>query len=286
MTTNINFSFGRLMAITKLDIVENWKTNLYRIIGLYCGITVAFIGSTSGYQGYQHTDAYSMFCDRVGGILFLMLLFYSTLCASSIMEIMKTKDMRIRYMMIPATIFEKFLSRVLYTTIIAGVFFIISTILGEMTRLAIFPLLDAPAELGRFCLFDIASERTNIINYSSDTYLIPNVFHYLMIISYIVWIHSIFMLGGSYFRKSPFLKTFGICIGASVLLGIISANSSLIIDLLYSAQDFLLDNETWFNGRTIGIYTTIAFTTFSVLHWWLSYRLFKNSQITERKLFK
>ena len=37
MTTNINFSFTRLMAVMKRDMIENWKTNMYRLIGVYTG---------------------------------------------------------------------------------------------------------------------------------------------------------------------------------------------------------------------------------------------------------
>ena len=43
MTTNMNFSFTRLMAVMKRDMMENWKTNLYRFIGVYTGAAMAFL---------------------------------------------------------------------------------------------------------------------------------------------------------------------------------------------------------------------------------------------------
>ena len=54
MTTNINFSFTRLMAVMKRDMMENWKTNLYRLIACYSGAAMAFLfgmyGVLSGNQ--------------------------------------------------------------------------------------------------------------------------------------------------------------------------------------------------------------------------------------------
>lgn len=41
MDTNKFFSFPRIAMVMKREIMENWKTNLYRLIGIYAGI---FIG--------------------------------------------------------------------------------------------------------------------------------------------------------------------------------------------------------------------------------------------------
>ena len=35
MDTNKFFSFSRIAMVMKREIMENWKTNLYRLIGIY-----------------------------------------------------------------------------------------------------------------------------------------------------------------------------------------------------------------------------------------------------------
>ena len=118
MTTNINFSFTRLMAVMKRDMMENWKTNLYRLIACYSGAAMAFLfgmyGVLSGNRGETGETQYLGFCNTFHSILTFVTFFYLIVCASRIMEVMNTKNKRISYMMLPATIGEKFISRSIY----------------------------------------------------------------------------------------------------------------------------------------------------------------------------
>lgn len=287
MTTNINFSFTRLMAVMKRDMMENWKTNLYRLIACYSGAAMAFLfgmyGVLSGNRGETEETQYLSFCNTFHSILIFVTFFYLMICASRIMEVMNTKNKRISYMMLPATIGEKFISRVIYVCIISMVIFFIGLFFAELTRLALLPLFDAPEEFYRFCLFDIMSvSLDDTIRLNPGLYTGENsveIISYLFVISNCLWGHSIYILGGTYFKKHPFVKTWGIMIALFVIAAYIFGN--MIAKELFLYFD-PTDENFWIGTNTI----SIVFLVLTVINWTLSYHLFRNSQITDRKLFR
>jgi len=294
MTTNINFSFTRLMAVMKRDMMENWKTNLYRLIACYSGAAMAFLfgmyGVLSGNRGETGETQYLGFCNTFHSILTFVTFFYLIVCASRIMEVMNTKNKRISYMMLPATNGEKFISRAIYVCIISIVIFFAGLFFAELTRLALLPLFDAPKEFSSFCLFDIMSVSFyDTIHINPEAYGASSTFMpYLFLISNGLWGHSIYILGGTYFRKHPFIKTWGICMAAFFLILYLMINISdegTFIYILKWMED-LADKSSWINEEVIFSTISIIFLALTVFNWTLSYHLFRNSQITDRKLFR
>ncbi len=294
MNTNMNFSFTRLMAVMKRDMMENWKTNIYRLIGCYSGMAMAFLfgmnGILSGNRGETGEMQYEGFCNTFHSTLIFVTFFYLIVCASRIMEVMNTKNKRISYMMLPATIGEKFISRVIYVCIISMVIFFVGLFLAELTRLALLPLFDAPAEFSRFCLFDIMS-----VSFYDTIHINPEVYEtsstfipYLFLISNGLWGHSIYILGGTYFRKHPFIKTWGICMAAFFLILYTLVNISDEGTLIYILKwmENLADKSSLINEEVIFSTISIIFLIFTVINWALSYHMFRNSQITDRKPFR
>lgn len=293
MTTNMNFSFTRLMAVMKRDMMENWKTNLYRFIGVYTGAAMAFLfgmnGILSSGRGETGEAQYAGFCDTFHSILIFVTFFYLLICASRIMEVMNTKNKRISYMMLPATTGEKFISRVIYVCIISMVIFFVGLFFAELTRLALLPLFNAPEEFHRFCLFDIMSVSFyDTIHINPEAYGASSTFiPYLFLISNGLWGHSIYILGGTYFRKHPFVKTWGICMAVFFLIVFTLINISDEGTLLYMFKwiENLVNKNSWINENVIFTTISMFFLVLTVINWTLSYHLFRNSQITDRKLF-
>lgn len=192
---------------------------------------------------------------------------------------MNTKNKRISYMMLPATIGEKFISRVIYVCITSMVIFFVGLFFAELTRLSLLPLFDAPEEFHRFCLFDIMSVSFyDTIHINPEVYGTSSTFiSYLFLISNGLWGHSIYILGGTYFRKHPFIKTWGIMMLLFVIIAYIFGR--MVAKELFSYFD-PTDVDLW-NVNII----SIIFLVLTVINWTLSYHLFRNSQITDRKLF-
>lgn len=287
MTTNMNFSFTRLMAVMKRDMMENWKTNMYRLIACYSGAAMAFLfgmyGVLSGDKGETGEIQYESFCNTFHSILTFVTFFYLMVCATRIMEVMNTKNKRISYMMLPATNGEKFISRAIYVCITSMVIFFVGLFFAELTRLALLPLFDAPKEFSSFCLFDIISVSFyDTIHINPEAYGTSSTFiPYLFLISNGLWGHSIYILGGTYFRKHPFVKTWGICMVAFIIFAYIFINLSRESIILS------IENETlWADTEVLLQILSIIFLALTVFNWTLSYHLFRNSQITDRKLFR
>lgn len=274
-------------------MMENWKTNLYRFIGVYTGAAMAFLfgmnGILSSGRGETGEAQYAGFCDTFHSILIFVTFFYLLICASRIMEVMNTKNKRISYMMLPATTGEKFISRVIYVCIISMVIFFVGLFFAELTRLALLPLFNAPEEFHRFCLFDIMSVSFyDTIHINPEAYGGLSTFmSYLFLISNGLWGHSIYILGGTYFRKHPFVKTWGICMAVFFLIVFTLINISDEGTLLYMFKwiENLVNKNSWINENVIFTTISMFFLVLTVINWTLSYHLFRNSQITDRKLF-
>lgn len=288
MATNINFSFKRLAAVVKRDLVENWKKNFYKAVGCYCGLAAGFLTlliSRSGMYCSSNEIAYDRLCDSAHTFLMIFICIYMLVSASSILEITNTKEKRISYMMLPATKGEKFLNRVLHSIVVSFLIFIVSLIMAELTRMALTPLFNVPDSFSRFCLADV---------FTADRYepmLRDSIFptSVILLLSYILWVHSIYILGGSYFRKRPFVKTVGICFAVSFLIGFFSVSIVENTDSQYIFKwiNEFADNHTWMKDFDVmmGILSFILLA-FTAIHWTISYRLFTKMQITERKLFR
>ncbi len=128
------FSLPRFINLCRKEMVENWKSNVLRIVLLYGVMTVVMVWN--GYFAYR-THRFGSFsrrhmeADPAWGfilIAFLWFLFgFGCLSGSLLtMEKMKSKTNRLSALMTPATPFEKFFSRWLVSTIVLLVVFLIA----------------------------------------------------------------------------------------------------------------------------------------------------------------
>lgn len=293
MNTSINFNFHRVISVLKRDLIENKKTNLYRLFGCYAMLCVFFILNSSAMNidsvyDYGHTAEffYQRFCNNVLGVVIFFWILLSEYAASLIMENMSTKEKRISYLMLPATMLEKFVSRGIYVVFSVIVVFAISLPLAEITRLITVPIFDLPQEFKKFCLFDVAKMFIDQhkeplivggIPYSYTLYM----FTYFM--TY-VWIHSLFILGGSFFYTRAFIKTLAIMFSIAIIAGLLLANiiDSSFINFIGNISSDLSRTS----ANTVLCITGLVLIALTVLNWWLGYYLFCKSQITDRKLFR
>ena len=111
MNANRYFSFSRLALVMKRDFMENWKTNLYRFLGAYCGFLILM------FIGYLSADSFISFSELVYRGYASVLIIGGFFWASIIMEPMNTQQNRASFLMLPASSLEKFIARTLYVTL-------------------------------------------------------------------------------------------------------------------------------------------------------------------------
>ncbi len=102
MDTNKFFSFPRIAMVMKREIMENWKTNLYRLIGIYAGFLLVMVFTMSK-QASSYSDpqvAFQHYCSNVLGAFVLIIGIFGIVYAANIMENMITKEKRIAFLML------------------------------------------------------------------------------------------------------------------------------------------------------------------------------------------
>ena len=284
MSTNRYFSFSRLGLVMKRDLMENWKTNLYRFLGPYAGFLIAMLGC------YMVDSDYESFAAVVLSAFTLVLFFGSAYNASIIMENMSTPQQRVSYLMLPATSLEKFVSRALYVTFGFFLMLIIALLLAEATRFLFLPLFHLPEEYHRSILPFVTEKLTTVevmkfVGKGAEESV--HIGYLGMIINWLAILlgHSFFILGGCYWQKHPFWKTVGVIILVTNLLTLFS------ILLLQSLGDidwciveaWLDANLKWIHVEGIMTFVIVWMALHLVFNWWLSYKLFTRSQVIQPK---
>ena len=138
MDTNNFFSFSRIAMVMKREIMENWKTNLYRLIGIYAAFALVMIlHMWTMSSGRSSQISFTTYCSNIMGTFVFIIGIASIAYAANIMENMITKRKNVSlFLMLPATMIEKFVARFLIVTVGMAAAIIVAASLAEITRLS------------------------------------------------------------------------------------------------------------------------------------------------------
>lgn len=292
MDTNNFFSFPRIAMVMKREIMENWKTNLYRLIGIYAAFTLVMIlnmlksGSNSNPQ-----MAFQQYSTTVMGMFIFIIGIASLTYAANIMENMITKEKRIAFLMLPATMVEKFVARFLIVTVGLVVAVVVAASLAEITRYLVLPLFNVPETFHQSVLYQVLSMASldGEQAYRGSGYALnmpyQNWLGEMCGWAFLIWSHSLYILGGSYWYKKPFFKTLGALIFISILCSVLSVHiiSWVGNDGMRSFAEWLEANFQWMTLNKLLSLGVAFFSAFTMFNWWLSYRLFTRSQVIKPK---
>lgn len=287
------FSMTRVQHIMRRDLIENWKSNLYGLLGIFAACffpMLGFLWSAERWteEGYPEVYSFERFCGNMLGIIGLVVSVAMIYYASRIMKCMDNKEKRISYLLLPATKLEKFFSRALFVTVGTALMILVALLALELTHYLLLPLFDLPAVYSQPMLVEVFSMRW--AHASVDATGEPVYSWWLMqllVWIFCLWNHSLFILGGSFWYKHPFLKTIGACLAVTILGGILFANlaeGGFLVRFSDWMQEHYQDTPQTVNGLLTII--SIVFLLFTVFNWWLSYRLFTRSEVVKRKLWR
>lgn len=292
MDTNNFFSFPRIAMVMKREIMENWKTNLYRLIGIYAAFTLVMILNMlkSGSNGNPQM-AFQQYSTTVMGMFIFIIGIASLTYAANIMENMITKEKRIAFLMLPATMVEKFVARFLIVTVGLVVAVVVAASLAEITRYLVLPLFNVPETFHQSVLYQVLSMASldGEQAYRGSGYALnmpyQNWLGEMCGWAFLIWSHSLYILGGSYWYKKPFFKTLGALILISILCSVLSVHiiSWVGNDGMRSFAEWLEANFQWMTLNKLLSLGVAFFSAFTMFNWWLSYRLFTRSQVIKPK---
>ncbi len=287
------FSMIRVQYIMRRDLIENWKSNLYGLLGIFAACffpMLGFLWSAERWteEGYPEVYSFERFCGNMLGIISMVVSVAMIYYASRIMKCMDNKEKRISYLLLPATKLEKFFSRALFVTVGTVLMILVALLALELTHYLLLPLFDLPAVYSQPMLVEVFSMRW--AHASVDATGEPVYSWWLMqllVWIFCLWNHSLFILGGSFWYKHPFLKTIGACLAVTILGGILFANlaeGGFLARFSDWMQEHYQDTPQTVNGLLTII--SVVFFLFTVFNWWLSYRLFTRSEVVKRKLWR
>lgn len=278
MVRDTLFCMPRFINLCRKEMVENWRSNVLRIVLLYGVMAVILLWN--GYFEYRgNYPSYYLERNEDSAWRFALVAFmwflwgFGCLSASFTMETMKTKTSRLSVLMTPATLFEKFFCRWMLSTVVFLIVFLITFKLADYTRFLIYSLsypdlkVIAPVKL------------THLVGDAKGYYtLCRTSIELIAVVAVYFFFQSCFVLGSSIWPKNSFLKTFA---------------AGSIITISYTIIAYFLSKALW--GDTFshlsGVYMSeesmlnlliIASTFFALLNWALAYYRFKESEIIQR----
>lgn len=266
------FSLPRFMNLCRKEMVENWRSNVLRMVLMYGVMAVVMVWN--GYFAYRGTYDY----ENDPAWVFLLVVFiwalwgFGGLSASFTMERMKSKTSRTSMLMVPATPFEKFFSRWFVFTVVYLVVFLISYKLADYTRLIIYSLAYPEKD------FIAPVALSHLVGDEKYYTLCNSGLEFGALMSGYFFVQSLFVLGSSIWPKNSFLKTFA----AGTVIVMVYFLAGILMSKI------LLENGQYYSGGifeskdTILSIIIVAGIFFALMNWTLAYFRFKESEIINR----
>lgn len=265
MENNQFFNLRRFGMLCRMEWIGAWKMHLRRFVACYAGLAFVLVGyglgdSNPSLPAYEHNLRF-----LVHAGLFVMGAFF----ASCFMECMKTKEGRIAYLMLPASAFEKYLSRWLLFTVGFVLMYILAFELADWTRVVVSKmyysdLAEQIKPLDLSCYIYGADGNVSIWSLQRTGILITMC----------CFVQSLFVLGSSIWPK----KTIGKTLIAIVMICLANIQLGHFICKEWGGfhNPILNDNDAMtYLVMTIG-------AVFAVFNWTLAYFRFKESEIINR----
>lgn len=269
------FSLPRFMNLCRKEMVENWKSNVLRIVLLYGVMAVVMVWN--GYFEYRtyHTTS------NDPAWTFLLIAFmwalwgFGCLSASFTMEKMKTKTSRTSALMVPVTPFESFFSRWFVYTVVFLVVFLMTYKLADYTRVLIYSLIYpekdfiAPVDLSRL-----------VGNIRGCYTLCRTGWEFGVLIAGYFFVQSLFVLGSTIWPKNSFLKTFAA--GAVITVIYILVAFAMIKLVIHKNMHYAFPDDIAISYSMRWALFIATLSAFTLLNWTLAYFRFKESEIINR----
>lgn len=201
------------------------------------------------------------------GLFFLA--FAMLFCASYLFSFLKTKPQRSTYLMLPASNMEKYLVSFLYAVVLMFIGTFVAYCVADTLRM----LLDLIT--GRVVIWGVPYFFEPFNFYDAPWLLI------VWAIGIMLYFHSVYILGGTLFRKlAPLLTSILVVIGFFLVMWGIRASSGWI-DWHAFPKSYNFEGEPVFHWL---FYVLIVLAyLLTAIHYWLSYRIFCRMQVINHK---
>ena len=287
-----SFSFNRFGKTLRWVMAVNFRTLLMWTIG---SVVAVFVGELMTAE-MGHYSAYEMVYKfgTMGSALFILV---SLIMASTIVSSVNEKRKRQAFLMMPSTNLEKFLSLLVYTSVICVACVLLAFVLGDCLRMAWFKMqsyfveyqvqvsVSDPAETYHgwsSALPKLIENLTpNVLDPESDRYTwFYNAMNVFVIFAIAVWNLSLMTICGTLLRKYAFVVASLIIILCSILLSWTIHHFGL----------FLFWGDVWKDGvhyesevGALAYVLAVLLPALAVFNYWASFHIFKHFELITNK---
>ena len=303
-TINNKFSFARLGAVLKCDLVEHRWSNIAAFFTLFVAflvcqftqmnelIEISHIHSSISPEQYMPSLAANCTAFFYGVLALTLMCAAADMCGVPL----KTKGRGLNYLMMPATNMEKFVARALVNTILLIVMAFVALLLADLVRMLFVPLF----EVKEFYGFTLPRILVALGNPFSAAYSAggevwgPTVDGTVRVIGFsayygavnvttmvaaFLFAHSLFILGGCVWRKAAIIKIWITqIVVTSAVVWIFVKLEPYVLPWLGDVLTSLFETEQQ-AGMTLMSIAIPVLLALTVLNWWLGYRLFSRKQV-------
>lgn len=298
-TINNKFSFARLGAVLRCDLVEHRWSNIaafFIYFAAFLSLQLTHMNSVidASHRIDMHPDQFMPSLAANFTPIFYVILALALMCAAADMcgVPLKTKGRGLNYLMMPATNMEKFIARVLVNTILLIVMAFAALLLADLVRMLFVPLFEVKEFYG-FTIPRVLSEfretfhsvyMTGIreVTVVADgslrvTGTNPAMGRMLVVllVMAVTYVHSLFLLGGCFWRKRAIIKIWLIqmIVGFAIVWTLTKLEpwfEVAIVPHFETGYEF---------AKLLSLVGIIVLPLAIALNWWLSYRLFSRKQV-------
>lgn len=263
---NKTFDIKRLGMIMRWELLTRWKYYVGATIGCIVGyslFSLVMLNDSCGYDSIELAKVSYLTREAAFSIPMVFCAFY--VMASCIFDIMKTKNGRESFLMLPANKIEKYMSCFLMK-FIGSLILLVFTLIGtDVIQLAFSFILDPGFHVS--ITLPVIKEWLDLPMF---THMREGDFIFL---SFLVFAHSFCTLGGTLYRKRAPLLTFATGIFLFMVFGYIIAKLAG-----YGLLNFHISLYEC-NSYVAAAITCIFFLVLSAFNYWASYKIFTRMQV-------
>jgi len=265
-----NFNIKRFGRTLKWYLAENRQRLLYWSLGLALGIFALetfILYITVGHLKGVQVDTVSVlavvpFCAFIISIAV-------ALAWSNIFATLRGKQQRITFLTLPATNAERYTAALVVAVVVWPLCILLAIILGDTLRYVLFGILGKGWASGLAAFFE--ATYNELLPASADIKV------WLLNLSSSFWFCSLFILGGTWLRKHPFLIT-------GFFITMLFFIFTYLVVHFGEELTLLLSNADRHIESTHRVYPTIAvLTILGIANFTVSYQLFRRFQLITSK---
>ena len=257
------FDLTRFVLLLKWDLKTNRR--FYVTMPISVAIALTFIFSIFSLSYDDTVDIQNLLLEEGVNTARVFYVMMMILMAANIFCNMKTKQARIAFLMLPGTLYEKYLVRLFGVTVMAALSFLAGLVFADAMQYLISEMMGANG-------YSVALHLFMPLPAETDTEVQGTLLDGLVSVAIFLSLHSFYVFCGALFRFRPMLLASCIFIGVTIFF--IALDTVIISN---TPLKKLLDSDVF-------DYLFPAFLLFvTVFFYWASFRIFTRMQVINNK---